>query len=90
MTNMNDHGRNPMTETALEIPAGEFKARCLKLMDEVARTGRRIVITKNGRPVAELGPVVSRRASLAGIHKGAIRIRGDIVAPVGGGWEAAG
>jgi hypothetical protein len=29
-----------MTETVLEIPASEFKARCLKLMDEVRKTRR--------------------------------------------------
>jgi prevent-host-death family protein len=34
--------------------AGEFKARCLKLLDGVARTGNCIVITKRGRPIAGL------------------------------------
>ncbi|HEY4921857.1 MAG TPA: type II toxin-antitoxin system Phd/YefM family antitoxin [Xanthobacteraceae bacterium] len=38
------------------IKASEFKARCLALMDEVARTGEAIVITKNGKPIAELVP----------------------------------
>ena len=36
------------------IKASEFKAKCLKLMDEVAETGEEIVITKNGRPTARL------------------------------------
>ena len=36
------------------IKASEFKAKCLKLMDEVAGTGEEIVITKNGRPTARL------------------------------------
>jgi prevent-host-death family protein len=36
------------------IPAGEFKAKCLALMDEVAATGDEIVITKRGKPVARL------------------------------------
>jgi prevent-host-death family protein len=77
-------------EAHVRVKASEFKARCLKLMDEVARTGRRIVITKNGRPVAELGPVVSRRPSLAGAHAGAVRIRGDIIGPLEEDWEAGG
>ena len=36
------------------IKASEFKAKCLKLMDEVAANGEEIVITKNGKPVAKL------------------------------------
>lgn len=38
------------------IPAGEFKAKCLKLMDEVNETGIPIVITKRGKPVSRLVP----------------------------------
>lgn len=38
------------------ISAGEFKAKCLKLMDEVNDTGEQIVITKHGRPVSRLVP----------------------------------
>ena len=38
------------------IKASEFKARCLKLMDEVAESGEEIVITKHGRPVSRLAP----------------------------------
>jgi prevent-host-death family protein len=39
------------------IPAGQFKARCLKLLDEVAETGETIVVTKRGKPVARLAPI---------------------------------
>lgn len=72
------------------MQASKFKARCLALMDEVARTGRTIVVTKNGRPVAELRPHRAPRArSLIGLHKGRIAIRGDLVAPPGARlWEA--
>ena len=38
------------------IQASEFKAKCLALMDTVAATGETWVVTKNGKPVAELGP----------------------------------
>ncbi|MGH8576676.1 MAG: type II toxin-antitoxin system Phd/YefM family antitoxin [Gammaproteobacteria bacterium] len=64
------------------IKASEFKAKCLQLMSEVAETGEIIVVTKNGRPVAQLGPVFSRATTLAGAHRGQITIRGDIVAPM--------
>ena len=74
----------------LTIQASEFKAKCLALMDEVARTGKTILVTKNGRPVAELRPHrPPRAASLIGLHKDRIGIRGDIVGPVGPKrWEA--
>ena len=71
------------------IKASEFKAKCLRLMDEVAETGQPLVITKNGKPVAQLGPVVSRPPTLAGAHVGKIRILGDIIAPIDVDWEAA-
>jgi prevent-host-death family protein len=73
------------------IQASEFKAKCLALMDQVARTGETIVVTKNGRPVAELRPHRPPRAkSLIGLHKGQIEIRGDIVSPIDSRlWEAA-
>lgn len=50
------------------MAAGEFKATCLSLMDEVAATGREIVITKRGKPVAKLVPVtpVQRPKSILG------------------------
>ena len=39
-----------------EIAASEFKARCLALLDEVADTKETLVITKRGKPVAEVVP----------------------------------
>lgn len=72
------------------IKASEFKAKCLRLMDQVAETGTTLVITKNGRPVAQLGPVVSRTPTLAGAHRGMIAVVGDIVSPIDEEWEAAG
>ena len=38
------------------IKASEFKAKCLALMDEAARTGKPVLVTKHGKPVAELRP----------------------------------
>lgn len=73
------------------VKASEFKARCLALMDEVAQTGEAILITKNGKPVAELRPHASaRRKSPFGLHQGLVKVHGDIVAPLDDGdWEAA-
>ena len=66
------------------VQASEFKAKCLALMDQVARTGETITVTKFGKPIAELRPHRAPRAkSLIGLHKGKIGIKGDIIAPVG-------
>lgn len=72
------------------IEASRFQARCLALIDKVARTGEAIVITKNGKPVAELRPHLGPRAkSLIGLHRASLQIRGDIVSPIGSDlWEA--
>ena len=69
------------------IQASEFKAKCLRLMDEVAKTGRPLVITKNGKPVATLSPY-RRKQPLFGLHRGKVHILGDIVAPLDEPWEA--
>lgn len=44
------------------IAAGQFKAQCLRLLDEVAETGETIVVTKRGKPVAKLQPVEEPRS----------------------------
>ncbi len=61
------------------IQASEFKAKCLSLMDEVAATGETLVVTKNGRPIAELRPYSGGRiGSPFGMHR-KLEINGDIV-----------
>ena len=60
------------------IKASEFKAKCLKLMDEVAETGEEIVITKNGKPVAKLTAYRERPKTLFGIDRGKYEIIGDL------------
>ena len=52
------------------IKASEFKAKCLKLMDEVAESGQEIIITKNGRPVSRLAPYRKRPDTFFGADKG--------------------
>jgi prevent-host-death family protein len=76
--------------TAMQtIQASEFKAKCLALMDQVAATGEGILITKNGKPVAELRPPSNPRPkSPFGLHKGMIKIAGDIISPIDVKWDA--
>ena len=70
------------------IKASEFKARCLRLMDEVAEGGGEIVITKHGRPVSRLLPYRKKRTPWFGRDRDRIRVRGDLVEPVEIEWEA--
>ena len=68
------------------IKASEFKATCLKLMDEVAESGEEIVITKNGRPVSRLVPYREASGLWFGRNRDVIRIKGDIVSPMPAEW----
>jgi prevent-host-death family protein len=73
-----------------KIPAGEFKAKCLKVLDEVQRQRKQFVITKRGKPVAMLVPVNERRESIIGSMKRTMEILGDIIAPIDVKWNADG
>ena len=73
---------------ARTMKASEFMAKCLRLMDEVARTGDEIIITKNGQPVAKLAPYRERPKSWFGRDRDKLRILGDIISPIGVEWEA--
>ena len=70
------------------ITASEFKAKCLKLMDEVADSGEEIVITKNGKPVAKLTPYRETPEFSFGRYRDKIEIHGDIVSPMPPEWFA--
>jgi len=43
------------------MPAGEFKAKCLAVMDEVQASGEPVIVTKRGRPVARLMPLEDQK-----------------------------
>jgi prevent-host-death family protein len=71
-----------------EMPAGEFKAKCLQVMDDVQATGRGVVITKRGKPVARLLPIEATPPVSFGALAGTITIVGDIIGPSGEVWDA--
>jgi prevent-host-death family protein len=72
------------------MPAGQFKARCLKVMDDVQSTREPVVITKKGRPVAKLVPAEEPSDDFLGKLSGTMRIVGDITQPAEDpeAWEA--
>lgn len=71
-----------------EIPAGEFKAKCLAIMDDVQQRGGAYVITKRGVPVAKLVPARVEPRPLLGSMKGTVATRGDLVRPLDEPWDA--
>ena len=70
------------------IAAGEFKARCLTLMEDVRSTREALVITKRGKPVAKLVPADEDKDDFIGRLEGVFRVVGDIESPIDG-WESS-
>jgi prevent-host-death family protein len=74
------------------IPAGAFKNQCLALIDEMTTIGGELIITKHGRPVARLLPIVEEvlvGGPIFGSMAGTITfLEDDITAPTGAIWDA--
>lgn len=70
--------------TAKTMAAGEFKAKCLSVMDEVRDRRTPVTITKNGKPVAQLVPIIDTEQPdpIFGFMRGRMKIVGDITAPI--------
>lgn len=73
-----------MSKNAREMRAGDFKAKCLAVLDEVASSRREVIITKRGKPVARLLPL--EPASSEPLH-GLIEYEGDLVSPLDVEWD---
>ncbi|GAB4253191.1 MAG: hypothetical protein Kow00109_28840 [Acidobacteriota bacterium] len=73
------------------ITISKFKATCLAKLAEVKRTGRPLLVTRRGEPIAQIlpPPPEERPASWLGTFRGTGKIHGDIVSPVvpGAEWE---
>jgi prevent-host-death family protein len=68
-----------------QMPAGEFKAKCLSVLDQVQRTGKIVVVTKRGRPVAQLVPLSSNEAESL---LGSVVYEEDLLSPIDAEWDA--
>jgi prevent-host-death family protein len=65
------------------MAAGKFKAQCLAVMDEVQAKREPVIVTKNGKPVAQLVPMpLDGPDPIFGFYKGKLEIVGDIMAPI--------
>ncbi len=75
-----------MSNKERPIPAAEFKASCLALLDTVANDQRSFIVTKRGRPVARVVPLHSGgRSSL----QGSLLDDQGLMGPVDAEWDAA-
>jgi prevent-host-death family protein len=66
-----------------EVAISEFKAKCLSLLDQVQKTKKPILVTRFGKPVAEVIPASpkAQAGDWIGSMKGTFEILGDIVSP---------
>ena len=74
------------------INISEFKAKCLAVLEEIARTGEGVTILKRGKPIAQVLPATPRRSAYPQLDlRGTVEVLGDIVAPAlpASHWEAA-
>ncbi len=70
-----------MNET---IPISKFKATCLSLLSQVKKTGKTILVTRKGVPIALVSPPPKpvKAKSWLGSMRNSIKIKGDIVSPI--------
>jgi len=65
------------------IAVSEFKSHCLSLLEDVARTGEPILVTKRGKPLAR----VTASGNVSAAHPrdtlhGSVIYKGDIIKPI--------
>ena len=65
-----------------QMRASAFKARCLKVMEEIQETGEPVIVTKRGKPVVKVIPIRPEKDDIFGYMAGKVKIVGDIESPV--------
>ena len=77
-----------MKHPTYSIQAGNFKAKCFQIMDEVKEKHITIIITKHGKPVAKISPVDNTPIDFFGCMKDTVTIKKDIISPIDVKWGA--
>ncbi|HKU14883.1 MAG TPA: type II toxin-antitoxin system Phd/YefM family antitoxin [Steroidobacteraceae bacterium] len=70
------------------IAAADFKARCLALLEQVRKTRQPLVVTRHGKPVAEISPYVDKSSTKDNPLKGSILHQGDLLSPIEVSWDS--
>ena len=69
------------------LTVSKFKATCLAVVERVAKSKQRVIITKRGKPIAEVIPYEEETAPVP--LKDTVAFLGDIISPVATeDWEA--
>ena len=76
-------------KTHKTVPATEFKAHCLALLEEVRQTRQSLLITRHGKPVAEISPYMPKSAEQGNPLKGSILFEGDVISAPEEKWDSA-
>lgn len=69
------------------IAIGEFKAKCLALLERVNAKRERFVITKRGRPIAQVIPLQKQGDDPAKKLRGTLLFEKDIISPIDESWD---
>jgi prevent-host-death family protein len=70
------------------LSVSEFKASCLAVLEEVKKHKKRVLITKRGKPIAEIIPYNAEQKQIP--LKETVQFVGDIVSPAAeNDWEAS-
>lgn len=71
-----------------KMQAAKFKSECLKVMERVKKTRRKIVITKRNVPIAKLVPIDAEDEQVFGKLKGTVHFRDNIIDSIEEDWNA--
>ena len=74
-----------------EVQISKFKAQCLRLLDEVNRTGEGLTITRNGQPLVVVNPVTETQTRAKfGVAKNTGKAIGNLISLVveASEWES--
>ena len=75
-----------------KIAISKFKATCLEVLERVRKTRKPVLVTRFGKPVAEVTPpsIVTEKNDWLGSMVGTAQIKGDIVGPAvnAADWDA--
>jgi len=74
-----------------QMKISEFKSRCISVLARVGKTGEPLLVTRFGKPVAQIfPPPPDANPDWMGSMRGSGEILGDIISPVAApeDWEA--
>lgn len=71
-----------------KMQAAKFKSECLKIMERVKKTRRKIVITKRNIPIAKLVPIDTEDEQVFGRLKRTVHFRDNLIDPIEEDWNA--